>query len=31
MLVGAVIGLLPFIPVAFSPVRSLRRLPESDE
>jgi MFS family permease len=31
MLVGAVIGLLPFIPVAFSPVRSLRELPESDE
>ena len=31
MLVGAVIGLLPFIPVAFSPVRSLRGLPESDE
>jgi MFS family permease len=31
MLVGAVIGFLPFIPVAVSPVRSLRGLPESDE
>jgi MFS family permease len=30
MLVGAVVGLLPFIPVAFSPVRSLRGLPEPD-
>jgi MFS family permease len=28
MLAGAVIGLLPFVPVAFSPVRSLRGLPK---
>ena len=31
MLLGAAVALLPFVPVAFSPVRSLRGLPESDE
>jgi MFS family permease len=31
MLAGAVIGLLPFIPVALSPIRSLHELPAADE
>jgi MFS family permease len=31
MLIGTVVALLPFLPVAFSPVRLLRGLPASDE